>query len=47
MRQTPINLTKDGCTAAITTRSSNIGWTNILSLGHYPATAVMIEREEE
>lgn len=38
--------TKDGCTATITTRyGAGMGDTNVLSLGHFPMTAVIAYEE--
>lgn len=38
-----INVTDGNCAATITTRYEAIGCTNILSLAHYPMTAILME----
>lgn len=42
---TPINVTKDECVAAITTRYGAVCYSNLISLAHYPMTSVLIEYE--
>lgn len=42
---TPINVTRDECAAAITTRYGAICYSNLISLAHYPMTSVLIEHE--
>lgn len=39
----PVNVTADGCAATLTTRYDAIGPTNILTLAHYPMTAILVE----
>ena len=40
-----LNVTKDFCAAAVTTRYGAMDYTNIISLAHFPMTAVIIEHE--
>lgn len=42
---TPINVTRDECVAAITTRYGAVCYSNLISLAHYPMTSVLIEHE--
>ncbi len=43
-KMTPINITRDGCAATITSvYGAHMGAANILSLAHYPMTALLIE----
>lgn len=42
---TPINVTRDECAAAITTRYGAICHSNLISLAHFPMTSVLIEHE--
>ena len=42
----PVNTTRDGMSATLTTRYEAIGPTNILSLAHYPMTVAMIRYNE-
>ena len=44
--QTPINVCRDGIAATITTRYGSMDTTNILTLAHYPMTAVLVEYGE-
>lgn len=41
-----INVTVDFCVCTLTTRYDNMGFvSNLLTLGHYPCTAVLYEAE--
>ena len=42
-RLTPINVCRGGTAATITTRYGSMDTTNILTLAHYPMTAVLVE----
>ena len=39
----PINVTLDGCAATITTRYGAMDYSNIISFGHFPMTACLLE----
>ena len=39
----PVNVCRGGTSATITTRYGSMDTTNILTLAHYPMTAVLIE----
>ena len=45
-RQIPVNVCRGGTAATITTRYGSMDTTNILTLAHYPMTAVLIEYGE-
>ncbi len=42
-RLIPVNVCRGGTAATITTRYGSMDTTNILTLAHYPMTAVLIE----
>lgn len=41
----PINVTKEGCCATLTTRYEAISIGNIMTLAHYPMTVALIRYE--
>ena len=41
----PVNITVDGCASTIVARYAQTGPANMISLAHYPNTAVLFEYE--
>lgn len=42
----PVNVCRGGNAATITTRYGSMDTTNVLSLAHFPMTAILIEHEQ-
>jgi len=43
----PVNVCRDSVAATITTRYGSMDTTNVLTLAHYPMTAILIEYDGE